>query len=84
MSKNFPEFSSFFTFLASFSSRFGPGWAVVYFLDNVKSMYIIFRVFLIYTAAGFSNKALGVENEAFEVEKSHICVERWILPEGTL
>ena len=44
---------------------------MVYFLDNVKSMYIIFRVFLTYTAAGFSNKALGVENEAFEVE-NHI------------
>ena len=35
-------------------------------------------------AARFSNKALGVENETFEVEKSQICVERWILPEGTL
>ena len=81
------EFSRFFIIchsLASFSSRFDPSWAVVYFLDNVKSMYIIFRVFLIYTAAGFSNKALGIENEAFEVEKSQICVECWILPEGTL
>ena len=73
--QEFSRIFNIFTFLASFSSRFGPGWAVVYFLDNVKSMYIIFRVFLTYTAAGFSNKALGIENEAFEVEKSQICVE---------